>query len=119
MKWRKGLYLADGGQFGEKHLEDWWRESLLQHLEKLLGLAAHGDGVGQVLHAVLVVSYTGTPSAKRFRLTKCVVHHMENSVVTLVTSKLGSALYGEQCTIWGIGGHRLVKRSALEGLYGE
>lgn len=49
-------YLADGGQFGEQHLEDGWRQSLLQHLQQLLRLTTHGDGVGQVVHAFLIVS---------------------------------------------------------------
>lgn len=51
-----GVYLADGGQFGEQHLEDGRRQSLLQHLQQLLRLAAHCDGVGQVVHTLLVVS---------------------------------------------------------------
>lgn len=50
------VYLADGGQFGEQHLEDRRRQSLLQHLQQLLRLAAHCDGVGQVVHTLLVVS---------------------------------------------------------------
>lgn len=49
-------HLADGGQFGEQHLEDGWWQGLLQHLQQLLRLAAHGDGVGQVIHAPLIVS---------------------------------------------------------------
>lgn len=52
-----GTYLADGGQFGQQHLEDGRRQRLLQHLQQLLRLAAHGDGVGQVVHASLVVSW--------------------------------------------------------------
>lgn len=48
--------LADAGQFGEQHLEDGWRQSLLQHLQQLLGLPTHCDGVGQVVHAFLIVS---------------------------------------------------------------
>lgn len=50
------VYLADGGQFGEQHLEDGRRQGLLQHLQQLLRLAAHCDGVGQVVHTLLVVS---------------------------------------------------------------
>jgi len=46
-------YLADAGQLGEQHLEDGRRQSLLQHLQQLLRLTAHGDGVGQVVHAFL------------------------------------------------------------------
>lgn len=49
-------HLADAGQFGEQHLEDGWRQSLLQHLQQLLRLTTHGDGVGQVVHTFLIVS---------------------------------------------------------------
>lgn len=49
-------HLADGGQFGEQHLEDRWRQGLLQHLQQLLWLTAYGDCVGQVVHAPLIVS---------------------------------------------------------------
>ena len=49
-------YLTDAGQFGEQHLEDGWRQSLLQHLQQLLRLTAHRDGVGQVVHTFLIVS---------------------------------------------------------------
>lgn len=50
------VYLADGGQFGEKHLEDRWRQRLLQNLQQLLRLTAHSNGVGQVVHTFLIVS---------------------------------------------------------------
>jgi len=50
------LYLADGGQFGEQHLEHRGGQGLLQHLEQLLGLPTHRDGVGQVVHPRLVVT---------------------------------------------------------------
>lgn len=49
-------YLTDAGQFGEQHLEDGWRQSLLQHLQQLLRLTTHRDGVGQVVHTFLIVS---------------------------------------------------------------
>ena len=49
-------YLADAGQFGEQHLEDGRRQSLLQHLQQLLRLTTHCDGVGQVVHTFLIVS---------------------------------------------------------------
>lgn len=49
--WRN--YLADDGQFGEQHLEDWRRERLLKNLEELLRLTTHRDGVGQVIHTFL------------------------------------------------------------------
>lgn len=49
--------LADGGQFGEKHLEDWSRQRLLQHLEQLLGLTANCNGIGQVVHSFLKVTW--------------------------------------------------------------
>lgn len=60
-----GAYLADGGQFGQQHLEDGRRQRLLQHLQQLLRLAAHGDGVGQVVHAALVVSWGRKRAAVR------------------------------------------------------
>lgn len=56
--WRdeQGSDLADGGQFGEEHLEDGWRQGLLQHLEELLRLTTHRYGIGQVVHSFLIVS---------------------------------------------------------------
>lgn len=50
-------HLADGGQLGEQHLEHWRRQGLLQDLEQLLGLAAHCDGIGQVIYPLLIVTW--------------------------------------------------------------
>lgn len=52
----KLAHLADGGQFGEQHLEDGRRQSLLQHLEQLLRLTTHCYSIGQVVHSFLIVS---------------------------------------------------------------
>lgn len=49
-------HLADGGQFGEQHLEDGRRQSLLQHLEQLLRLTTHCYSIGQVVNSFLIVS---------------------------------------------------------------
>lgn len=49
-------HLADSGEFGEEHLEDWRRKRLLQDLEELLRLTAHGDRVRQMIHTFLVVT---------------------------------------------------------------
>lgn len=49
-------HLADGGQLDEQHLEDGGRQRLLQHLQQLLRLSTHSDGVGQVVYAVLVIA---------------------------------------------------------------
>lgn len=54
---QSGRYLADARQLGQQHLEDGRRQRLLQHLQELLRLPAHGDGVGQVVHAPLIVSW--------------------------------------------------------------
>lgn len=59
-------YLTNAGQFGEQHLEDRWRQSLLQHLQQLLWLTTHCNGIGQVVHAFLIVSYTQTQDRKLF-----------------------------------------------------
>merc|ERR1719315_471435 len=48
--------LADTGQFGEQHLEHWRWQGLLKDLEELLGLAAHRDRIGQMIHTLLIVS---------------------------------------------------------------
>ena len=50
-------HLADGGQFGEQHLEDWRRQRLLEHLKQLLRLTAHCYRIGQVVHTFLKVTW--------------------------------------------------------------
>lgn len=49
-------HLTDGGEFGEEHLEDWGRQSLLQYLQKLLWLPTDCNGIGQVVHTFLIIS---------------------------------------------------------------
>ncbi len=61
-------HLADGGQFGEEHLEDWRRKRLLQDLQELLRLTAHSDRIRQMIHAFLVVTWqTQTERRERER----------------------------------------------------
>lgn len=50
-------HLADGGQLGEQHLEHWRWERLLKDLEELLRLTTHRDGVGQVIHTFLQLTW--------------------------------------------------------------
>lgn len=49
-------YLTDGRQFGQQHLEDRWRQGLLQHLQELLRLSTNSNSVRQVVHTLLVVT---------------------------------------------------------------
>lgn len=51
-------HLADCGQFGEQHLEDWRRQRLLENLEQLLRLTAHCDGIDQVVHTFLKLTWS-------------------------------------------------------------
>jgi hypothetical protein len=51
-------YLSDRRQFLDEELEDLWRQCLLQDLQQLLGLAAHGHSIAQVLHTTLNVTCT-------------------------------------------------------------
>lgn len=53
---KRPSHLADGRQFVEQHLEDRRRQRLLQHLQQLLGLTAHRDGVGQVVGTLVKVA---------------------------------------------------------------
>lgn len=46
-------HLADGGQFGKQHLEDWRWQRLLEYLKELLRLATYCNGIGQVVHTFL------------------------------------------------------------------
>lgn len=50
-------HLADGGQFGKQHLEDWRRQRLLEYLKELLRLATYCNGIGQVVHTFLEFTY--------------------------------------------------------------
>ncbi len=60
-------HLADGGQFGEEHLEDWRRKRLLQDLQELLRLTAHSDRIRQMIHAFLVVTWQTQTERERER----------------------------------------------------
>lgn len=52
-----GRYLAPGGQLAQHHLQDGGRQRLLEHLEQLLRLLTHSDGVGQVIHTWLQLTW--------------------------------------------------------------
>lgn len=50
-------YLTNCGKLSQKHLEHRRGERLLQHLQQLLRLSAHGDRIGQVVHALFIFTW--------------------------------------------------------------
>lgn len=59
-----GAHLADRGQFGEQHLKDGGGQRLLEDLQQLLRLTAHGNGIRQVVDAFLKFTWVKSKSEK-------------------------------------------------------
>lgn len=50
-------HLADAGQFGEQHLENWRWQRLLEYLKQLLRLTTYCNRIGQVVYTALELTY--------------------------------------------------------------